>query len=60
VRIDASRGRRRVRTDASRGVAVGVGGHGHASGWESIVVVPRAARGFGALVGGPAGIATNG
>jgi hypothetical protein len=38
---------------------VGRDGRGRATGCETIVVAPRAARGFGALVGGPAGIAIN-
>jgi hypothetical protein len=38
---------------------VGRDGRGRLSGWETIVVVPRAAGGFGALVGGPAGIASD-
>jgi hypothetical protein len=37
------------------GTAVFVG----SAGWEAGVVVPRAARGFGSLVGGLAGIATS-
>jgi hypothetical protein len=66
VRIDARRGnrtlwgRRRVGNGGRRRIvgwesAVFVG----ATGCETIVAVRRAARGFGTLVGGPAGIATD-
>jgi hypothetical protein len=40
-------------------IGVRIGGQRTINGWETIVVVPRAARGFGTLVGGLAGIASD-
>jgi hypothetical protein len=44
--------------DPSWRIGVGIGGFCGSSGWETIVVARRAAWGFGALVGGLAGIAS--